>query len=462
MFATLVVINARIITMENDEPYSAMAVVEELIVAVGSYEEVAFYIGPDTQIIDARGTCILPGFIDTQVQLFDEEHFMKSEDLSLARSKEQLVQILKKGIISKDIKEKQWIFGHSTTLIEEGWTALSERDLGRISSNHPILILGKDGRSALINRRGQDLLHMEEIRGITLEEGYLDYSALNWVKFNLRSQMGIEALKKTIVDVTTVLSKRGFTSIHTDDQFGFGYNGNINDLYHAYEQLRSEDKMNQRIYHQVQSLSDDQLKVHFSQPFRSGDGNAWFKIGAMKLKAYTMKGYDRDLSMKIRQCHQNDYQVLLQANDLSQLEGHSGLLRKLQEPNGGCRRLWHTLQFEKEGLGLSVADDSLVSGYACNDDRDHQSITIFQRIQELAELECYGLSKETTIRNLLNMFTINAAKIEFSEREKGSIKPGKLADFIQVDCNPYDLPLHRLGEIKVMNTYINGRQIYSA
>ena len=207
MFATLVVINARIITMENDEGYSAMAVVEELIVAVGSYEEVAFYIGPDTQIIDARGTCILPGFIDTQVQL-------------------------KKGIISKDIKEKQWIFGHGTALIEEGWTALAERDLVRVSTNHSILILGKDGRSALINRQGQDLLHMEEIRGIKLEEGYLDYSALNWVKFNLRSQMGIEALKKTIVDVTTVLSKRGFTSIHTDDQFGFGYNGNINDLYH--------------------------------------------------------------------------------------------------------------------------------------------------------------------------------------------------------------------------------------
>lgn len=462
MFATLVIKNARIITMENNQMCSAMAIIEELLVALGAYEDVVAYIGPDTKVIDVKGRCILPGLIDTQVQLFNDDYFLKSEDLSFIRSKEMLIQILKKRIISENIREKQWIFGHNSTLINECQSNISEKDLARISIHHPILILSSDGQSAVINEIGLEVLGMNRFTDIRIENGFLTAKAMVNIKRNLRLQSNIESLKSTILNVTSYLSHQGITSIHTDDQFGFGYHGEINELYRAYEQLRNEDKLAQRIYHQVQSISDYELNMQFDQSFRSGDGNTWFKIGALKLNTDDLYDDYCKLEKRIAQCHSHNFQVLLEANNLSELKRYGDILKRLNLQRRGERPLRHTLKLKNEGMGLNSDDGGLVAGYAslCSCKRDSQ--TIFQRMQEIAELNCYGLESQITIKNLLSMFTINAAKIEFAEKEKGSLKAGKLADFIEINHNPYDLPVHRLGEIKVLNTYINGKQIYAS
>lgn len=462
MFATLVIKNAKIITMENNQICSSMAIVEELIVALGSYEDVVAYIGADTKVVDAKGSCFLPGLIDSQVQLFNDAYFFESEDLSLVRSKELLIQILKKRIISEDIKEKQWLFGHNCLLIEEHQSCLLERDLARISMHHPILILSVDQQSGVINKLGLEMLGMDRFSDINIEGGFLTAKPLEKIKHNLRMQSNIESLKKTIMNVSTRLSHQGITSIHTDDRFGFGYNGEINELYRAYEQLRNEDKLLQRIYHQVQSISDQELRTQFDQIFRSGDGNTWFKIGALKLKATGSSVADCKLERTIAQCHSNNFQVLLEAHDVLELKRYSSIIKRLDQQSGNKRKLRHILQLKSEGIGLNSDDNCLVAGYSSLCSSGHDSQTVFQRLQEIAEFHCYGLEPHISIKKLLSMFTINAAKIEFSDKEKGSLKIGKLADFIEIDYNPYDLPLDRLGEIKVMNTYINGKQLYSS
>jgi len=60
----------------------------------------------------------------------------------------------------------------------------------------------------------------------------------------------------------------------------------------------------------------------------------------------------------------------------------------------------------------------------------------------------------------LEMFTINGAYGIFKEKEKGSLTPGKIADFIVLDNNPLDIEPSKIKDIKVLYTYKNGHLIY--
>lgn len=60
----------------------------------------------------------------------------------------------------------------------------------------------------------------------------------------------------------------------------------------------------------------------------------------------------------------------------------------------------------------------------------------------------------------LEMFTINGAFSIFQEKEKGSLKPGKKADFIVLSRNPLAIDPREIKDIKVLQTYKSGRLIY--
>ena len=62
----LVVVNAKVFTMERTQPVAqAFAVSAGRFVAIGTSAEMRSLVGKRTQIIDAKGMSIVPGFIDT-------------------------------------------------------------------------------------------------------------------------------------------------------------------------------------------------------------------------------------------------------------------------------------------------------------------------------------------------------------------------------------------------------------
>ncbi len=70
MKADLIVTNARVLTMDEDRPRAeAVAVAAGRIVAVGRAEEVMPLAGPATQVIDAGGRTLLPGFVESHLHL---------------------------------------------------------------------------------------------------------------------------------------------------------------------------------------------------------------------------------------------------------------------------------------------------------------------------------------------------------------------------------------------------------
>ncbi|MBZ9809890.1 amidohydrolase [Mesorhizobium sp. BR1-1-9] len=69
--ADLIVINGRVLTMDDDNPAAdAVAVKNGAIVALGSRASIEEFKGPATRVIDARGGSVLPGFIEAHMHLF--------------------------------------------------------------------------------------------------------------------------------------------------------------------------------------------------------------------------------------------------------------------------------------------------------------------------------------------------------------------------------------------------------
>ncbi len=67
-----------------------------------------------------------------------------------------------------------------------------------------------------------------------------------------------------------------------------------------------------------------------------------------------------------------------------------------------------------------------------------------------------ALSREETLKGM----TIWAAYANFEEKEKGSIEPGKFADFIILDKDIMKVENSEIPEIKVLETYVNGEKVY--
>lgn len=65
------------------------------------------------------------------------------------------------------------------------------------------------------------------------------------------------------------------------------------------------------------------------------------------------------------------------------------------------------------------------------------------------------------IREALRAMTINGAYQLRIEDEAGSLEPGKWADLLIVDRNPYETPADELHRIKVLDVFLNGRRQFS-
>jgi predicted amidohydrolase YtcJ len=72
----------------------------------------------------------------------------------------------------------------------------------------------------------------------------------------------------------------------------------------------------------------------------------------------------------------------------------------------------------------------------------------------------WGPSQRITLDEALRVCTRNGAYAQFEENEKGSITPGKLADFVILAEDPHDVDPDALKEIEIVRTVVGGRTVY--
>jgi predicted amidohydrolase YtcJ len=70
-------------------------------------------------------------------------------------------------------------------------------------------------------------------------------------------------------------------------------------------------------------------------------------------------------------------------------------------------------------------------------------------------------NERLTLAEAIRGFTSDAAYAGFEEASRGTIEPGKLADFTIVDRNPYDVPASELFKLQPVYTIVGGEVVYS-
>jgi len=76
--------------------------------------------------------------------------------------------------------------------------------------------------------------------------------------------------------------------------------------------------------------------------------------------------------------------------------------------------------------------------------------------------EVLGAEERITLKQAIDMYTINSARQQYNSDRLGSIEKGKLADIVVIDRNIFDVPITTVHNTKVLLTIINGEVVFDA
>ena len=69
-------------------------------------------------------------------------------------------------------------------------------------------------------------------------------------------------------------------------------------------------------------------------------------------------------------------------------------------------------------------------------------------------------AEKITVQEALVAYTLGAARASFDEQRKGSLEPGKFADFVILDRDILTVPIQTIKETKVVMTVVGGKVVY--
>jgi predicted amidohydrolase YtcJ len=165
--ADLVLRNGKIVTVDESRPQArALASRRGVIVAVGSDEEIAPFIGPSTRVIDLGGALAVPGFIE------GHGHFMGIGDaemrlkLGTTRSWEEIVKAVANAVAESE--PGVWIEGRGWH--QEKWDSVppgsvdgvpTHEELSKVSPENPVVLEHASGHGVFVNRKAMELSNID-------------------------------------------------------------------------------------------------------------------------------------------------------------------------------------------------------------------------------------------------------------------------------------------------------------
>ena len=161
--ADLVLRGGRIVTVDSVHPEAeALAVSGSRIVALGTNEEIARWIGPDTRVIELAGRLAIPGFIEGHGHYLGLGEAKLNLDLMSVRSWDEIVAMV--AAAARDVSADAWIVGRGWH--QEKWDRVPEPNvegvplhasLDAVSPDNPVFLEHASGHAALANRRALEL-----------------------------------------------------------------------------------------------------------------------------------------------------------------------------------------------------------------------------------------------------------------------------------------------------------------
>ena len=286
--ADLVLTNGNVYTVDSRlGRVEALAITEDVIVALGTSEEIKHWIGPKTEVIDLRGEFVMPGFNDSHVHLALASKQLLNVDLEGTGSIVELQQRIRDHL--EDSEPAEWIIG-------AGWdhSLLKEKriptkaDLDKVSTVHPIFLHRVDWHSAVANSKALALAAITRdtadppggriVRDADGEPtGWLKDKAVDLVSA-LIPPPSRERRKRGLLLVLAQAARYGVTSIQDDSIRFDGW-----ESYLALRALKDEGRLTTRVT----------VMLPFEAPLASlqemqeegGIDDPWLRTGPLKAEA---------------------------------------------------------------------------------------------------------------------------------------------------------------------------------
>jgi hypothetical protein len=533
--AELVVRNARVHTVDDSRPVAqAFAVSGGRFVAVGSNDGAMAFAGKGTQLIDAKGLTVVPGFIDCHNHAigetllfevivgnpFDVEFFTIQSIIDKLRARAAVTPA------------GQWVEGFffDDTKIKDK-RALTVADLDRVSTEHPVMVQHRGGHSGYYNSKAFMLAGVTPATPAP-QGGTYDKDASG--KLNGR-------VTDTAMDVFRHVGKRPQFSAAELAQRGQAGAAHMSKSYVRYgltgvhhqggdlgalQAIRAKGDLLHRVSYEANGAMLDAM---IANGIKTGFGDDMIRLGATFEHMVDGSFSERTMAMSVPFAGTNPPYYGNVAQDQATLNAwvekvHRARIQANCHANGDVAIGMLLTAYERAQKLFPVADPrfkithcTLVNpalvrqikavgaipapftSYAYyNSDKFGfygeelmRNAMAFRSFLDAGIPVCagsdffpgpyapmmamqgmvtrtgwdgqtWGANQRVTPAEALRISTLNGAHASFEEKAKGSITPGKLADFVMLSDDPLSVAHDRIKDIKVVRTVTGGRTVYEA
>ena len=520
-----VVINARVLTSDDNMPRAeAFAVKDDRFIAVGTSSDILNLASSGSEIIDAEGMTVTPGFIDAHSHPSSggvNELVQVNADL---RSVVEIKQAIAER--ARNTPRGQWVraFKYDDTKLDEG-RPVNRFDLDEAAPENPVVVGHRGGHTGVYNSMALAMA------GVTSETpdpadgrfyrdengvltGLVAEKARDVFRDLIPSDSNREERRDGVKLISQMMTAAGLTSVH---QTGGGRNDMI-----AYQDARADDGLHFRMY----LFPRGQLFFDLvNSGIRTGFGDEVFRIGAVKFGA-DGSASERTMAMStpfegspgdhgiltmnqeeiheaVENAHRNDFQIGIHANgDIAidmvlnayervqslwprpdprhRIEHCSlvnpDLLRRIKA-TGSIPTPFYTyvhyhgnkwVYYGEEKMKWMFAHKSFLDygiPVAPASDYTPGPYEPLMGIQSMVTRKdwmgrVWGPNQRISVDEALKVCTMNGAYASFEENIKGSITTGKLADFVILAEDPHDVDPDQIKNIEIVRTVVGGTTMY--
>ena len=523
--ASAAITGSRIWTGDTDKPWAeAMAIEGDRIVAVGSDEKIAAYIGDDTVLIDG-GRLVVPGFIDSHVHFLDGGEALESVQLRDVTSREQFRRRFSDYVTT--IEPGEWILGGAWD--HEAWGGeLPTRDwIDDLTPNNPVWVFRLDGHMALANslalsKAGVDADSPDVAGGEIVRDadgrptGVLKDNAMTPVMAAMPPTS--DARRDRQLDAAQrYLASNGVTTVHNM--------GTFQDLA-VFRRAHDKDALTVRIYAAVPLFEWRELLADVG---KNGRGDEWLATGVLKgfmdgslgshtaamLEPFADAPDDRgilintldDMESWISGADAAGLHVVVHAIGDSAIRDLLDIYDDVVAANGDRDRRFrmeHAQHIHPDDLPRFAVQNVIASMqpyHAIDDGRWAERVIgverakttyAFRSLIDSGARVAFGsdwyvapasviegihaaVTRQTldganpdgwvpgekiTVEEALRAYTVEGAYAAFSEDDRGRLAAGMLADFVVLDRDITEIDTDEIAETQVIRTVVGGRTVF--
>jgi len=157
--ADTVILHGKIYTLNSKQPWAeALAIRGDRIVAVGSDTQVAKLQSKNTQVIDATGRLVLPGFTDCHIHFIDGSFSLARVNLEGARDAVGIQKRLREYGAAHP--GSGWVLGRGWNYAMFPSSLPDKKILDEVFPNRPAFLEGYDGHTYWANSKALELAHI--------------------------------------------------------------------------------------------------------------------------------------------------------------------------------------------------------------------------------------------------------------------------------------------------------------